>query len=295
MYQNPQQNDHNRRIKLPFKDRLWTNQTRENNRNNITCYKCNQKGHIQRVCPLNRSNIRNLANQDDNPCSISRESSIENLDNSSYISKNSSSYADKVKNGKLMVMQQSYSKDILNDSRYINGNVMSKQYLKTIQRRHIQRNNASMTVITKRNAELARNKPITHGQVNGEKCKVFLDTGSDTNVIDERYLINNLKVSCDKIKRSKKIVKCANGSKLFTKGIVELPVQIGIENKILKFIVVSALFPNIIVGIRGMKTLNLELNISEGCVMSRGIRIPFISKIFEESVSRYSKNSEESH
>ena len=94
--------------------------------------------------------------------------------------------------------------------------------------------------------------------------------------MDENYLLNVLKYPQSLISNNCKVVKCANGTTLVTKGTVSLNVSVGLSRGQLQFVVIEKLFPRIIVGIRSMKTLNIQLRIADNCVYSKGVMIPFM-------------------
>lgn len=127
------------------------------------------------------------------------------------------------------------------------------------------------------------------GRINETQCKLFLDTGSEVNVIDENFLINKLEISKKRVVAPSKIIKCANGSKLDTIGSVFLDVSVGVNQKSVEFIVASQSQPNIILGIRSMKSLQCNIDLRRNNVSVQGVDIPFINKIKSDSESS-SKN-----
>ena len=85
-----------------------------------------------------------------------------------------------------------YSDDILQIEQYVNDkSSLNKQCLSFA-------DSQPMTVITKRNKELARNKPIIIGIVQNTKAKIFLDTGADINLVDKTFIFQHL-LKCGKM------------------------------------------------------------------------------------------------
>ena len=61
--------------------------------------------------------------------------------------------------------------------------------------------------------------------------------------------------------------------------------EIGVVKKEIEFIVVNCVIPSIILGIRGMKSLGISLDIPHGCAKLHGIEIPFLGKINNSSLT----------
>ena len=150
-------------------------------------------------------------------------------------------------------------------------------------------NNKADTLITKTNPEKAKNKPIIRGKCEGYNVKLFLDTGAEINVIDKTFL-RTLNIPEGKIHKDNKIIKCANNSKMNTHGWVTL--RIGAANLVrpCKFWVVDQLFPNVIIGIRGMKDLKMAVDPANDCVWVNEAKIPLLSRVQKQSVSNQSEN-----
>ena len=66
-------------------------------------------------------------------------------------------------------------------------------------------------------------------------------------------------------------------------GSIDLNVQVGPTIKLLNFIVATSVFPSTIIGLHGMKSLKLNINLNESSVISRGVIVPFNTKISSES------------
>jgi hypothetical protein len=70
-----------------------------------------------------------------------------------------------------------------------------------------------------------------------------------------------------------------------THGTAFLKLQVGRSSANIKFTVADSMFPRLVVGIRGMKTLNIQLDPANSRALVNGSEvIPFISKVYPESV-----------
>ena len=78
-------------------------------------------------------------------------------------------------------------------------------------------------------------------------------------------------------------MNCANGSKMNVVGSLNMHVQVGPSIKLLNFLVTSSVFPPVIIGLQGMKSLHLNINLEKNAVVSHGISIQFNSRIASES------------
>jgi predicted aspartyl protease len=146
--------------------------------------------------------------------------------------------------------------------------------------------NSAPTVISTSRPEKAKNKPLIQGFCEGQEAKLFLDTGAEVNVID-LSLFKQLQTFTDNkipFKPQEGTISCANGSKMKTYGMASLKIKIGKVMANLHFTVASNLFPKIIVGIRGMKTLNIQLNPANSCAIVGKSNIPFVSKVSPQSI-----------
>ena len=172
---------------------------RRNNRQNgvgrstLRCNVCNKLGHLANSCWYNRSNIRRIyedekefSNEGENKSMISeREEECEG--NCAVIFKekekeNVKLYSEAVKLGigkekrEREKKERKFPKDIVLLERYINGDIIKRKEKKELNRA------LAMTVITTKNEEKARNKPIIFGSVHGKRSKIFLDSGADLNL-----------------------------------------------------------------------------------------------------------------
>jgi predicted aspartyl protease len=128
------------------------------------------------------------------------------------------------------------------------------------------------------NNKLILNKPVIHCRVASHLTKVLLDTGATCNVIDAQEL-NKLKEKF-KMYPSNRTIYCANSSNMSCIGEVILNFEVGGNISQEKFLIVNNLKNNkCIIGIRTMKKIGLELNITKECASINHISIPLISKI----------------
>jgi hypothetical protein len=147
--------------------------------------------------------------------------------------------------------------------------------------------NATPTLISNSRDEKAANKPLVRGNCEGKETKVFLDTGAEVNVIDRDFFEELRKFSNNKIPFQSRVssIVCANGSRIKTYGEASIKVDIGHIKAVLKFTVANQMFPRVIIGIRGMKTMNMVLDPANSCVILGGKRsVPFISKVKPQSI-----------
>jgi hypothetical protein len=150
------------------------------------------------------------------------------------------------------------------------------------------------TVISASRPEKARNKPLVKGFCEGMDTPLFLDSGAEVNVVDLEYFRKLQKFADYKIRLYPKdgSISCANGTKMRTYGSTELKVKVGQTMANLHFIVAANLFPRVIIGIRGLKTLNVKLDPANSCAIAGERDIPFISQVAAQSV--WSENGKKS-
>lgn len=142
------------------------------------------------------------------------------------------------------------------------------------------------TMISCGHSEPARNKPVVIGRCAGEKTKLLLDSGAETNVIDSGF-VNWLMQMNAPLKFTPRMarLRCANGTPMTVTGEVSLTLQVGLAKVPQRFMVVQNLFPRVIIGIRTMKTMNIILDPSNDCiVVGDGQRVPFLSRSDAETV-----------
>ena len=141
------------------------------------------------------------------------------------------------------------------------------------------------TLISDTRSERARNKPVVKGICQTTATKLFCDTGAEVNVIDHN-LVGKLKENDKNIRvqRTRKIIRCANNSKMSVIGWTRLLITVAGARKMCKFWVVPQVFPRIILGIRAMKDLGMSVDPAKDCVWVNGVREPFISKVNSQSL-----------
>lgn len=124
-----------------------------------------------------------------------------------------------------------------------------------------------------------QDKALTMCRIEGRKTKVLFDTGATQNVISSNFFNEINQAQNIKVKRTNKILKCANNSRLDCLGNVILEVQIGntVCRKI--FTIVDQLSQKVIVGIRGMKASGIVVDMKRNGIFCRNEFIPFIGKI----------------
>lgn len=146
------------------------------------------------------------------------------------------------------------------------------------------------TLIEDNYKEKARNKPLVRGTVEGKHSKLFLDTGAEINVIDEGF-IQQLKGQPIRRHKQRKVIRCANDSRMDTKGWVRLRVRIGGQTKQCKFWVVQNLFPKVIVGIRAMKDMCIAVDPAKECIWADGVRVPLLARVQPQSLQGSERSS----
>jgi hypothetical protein len=273
-------------------------------RNPIRCYNCNGKGHIARNCSLpdKRQNLRKEVYGPRNQQhlrqmqEISTDGSInDDWDhNKAQLDDVASECCD------VNILQTNFPKV------QFSGKVKPKSrpaycgtkeeettakiwsdFVKGVGPKPKQVTEYPQTLISEKHSEAAQNKPLVFGRCAGEKTKLFLDSGAETNVIDCDFL-NHLIIQQCPVKFTPGIskIRCANGSIMTVTGYATFKLQIGNASANQKFMVVQGLFPKVIVGIRTMKTMGMILNTADDCVIMDGnVRVPFISRTVPQSIA----------
>ena len=240
---------------------------------NRRCFRCNGVGHISRFCRQNP--IVNQLNVSDN------ETECNSFVPESYSDENDV-HEEKYSVPKILCMKSprsqqrkpvTYPKDIVLTADFIDGKISKKSYSDALKQ------NCNALTIHHFNNKKDDNKPLIKGRVCNQQAKIFIDSGAEVNVIDEK-LFNSLEIDSNKIMRSKDNgIKCANNTHISILGKVILPISIGIVKKYLSFNIVKDISPHIILGLRGLKTLNTDIFSSKDFVKCKGIEIPFCGKI----------------
>lgn len=254
--------------------------------NNRRCYVCGSFNHLQQSCPkFRRLNflaeaVSSSSNKSSPPVSDISETEGSmvcclNYNNNKKANANLKRKLTKVPVFKLC---KDYPQDIINLEKAINED-KPKSFAEVVKSPTC----AGLTVSGKSYRKF-ENKPFIKGRVNSIETRFFMDSGAEVNVIDESYL-GSLDVRNRLIKSCKKhSIKCANNSQLTVKGEIFLPITVGVITKELPFIVVNQLSPKIIIGLRGLKSLKVEICPTIDAVKCAGIEIPFIAKTFSDSV-----------
>jgi len=275
------------------------------------CYNCNRAGHFARDCraprrvnqinwhqgesygsSFNVNSNNSCQSIDDQPQSVNcaqinsilidRDEKLE-LNNSNNTINRQRVHAPRIPKkhtARPFPQQKHYPTDIINDCEYIEGtrsmNSKGCTFSEVLQ-------NAMTIRPTVEHKKDENNRPILSGRLSGTNTNFFMDTGSEINVIDQMYLNRLLNKQVTLCKNSSKVVSCANGSKLKINGSVSLLVQIGPSEKLLNFLVASTLYPKVIIGIHGMQSLSLNIDLKNSEVITQGVRVPFKSRILSES------------
>lgn len=144
---------------------------------------------------------------------------------------------------------------------------------------------SSATVITKRRPELAANKPIVKAKCNGLPVKIFCDSGAECNTID-LTLFKKIQKSQPELTvyddNSK--IKCASGTLIDCVGIVNLSLSLGGRQSIHPFKIIPNMFPELIAGIKLMKSMEIRVNPAKDCVEVGQNCVPFLSTVKEENI-----------
>lgn len=168
--------------------------------------------------------------------------------------------------------KRTYSKEINELADYIEGKAKKPK-------------SSATTLISETHSERAQNKPVVKGRCETMKTKLFCDSGAEVNVIDnslfEKLLRNGKRI---KVHPARKVIRCANNSKISVLGWARLPITVAGSRKTCKFWIVPQIFPRIILGIRAMKDLEMLIDPARDCVWVKGVREPFLSKIRSQSL-----------
>ena len=143
-----------------------------------------------------------------------------------------------------------------------------------------------MTVISENHSEVAANKPIVRGKLQGIQGKFFLDTGANINVIDKTLFDKLAKCSGVTLRSKPLSIRCANGTFLNCIGTAFLNVAFGHTNVFIEFKVVASIFPKVFLGIRALKKLNANIDLRGNCMNVNGETFSFLSHVDDASSSK---------
>ena len=263
------------------------------------CASCGQFGHISQNCRArqNHRRVRRIWEdkgdeewETDSPCDkpsdvSSQENDTQGVNEMSdfyalTIHPQESELRRRVTNGKERTKKkhlQNYPEYIVELEEFVEGRRSKKNTCLPKEKASTMENNRSTS---------ARNKPLVRGRCGGRHSKLFFDTGAEISVIDEGFIQQVEQQGNQVIRRHRqsKIIKCANNSRMDTKGWVRLQVQIGGQTKQCKFWVVRNLMPKVIIGIRAMKDMGVTVDPTRECIWADGVRIPFVSHVQPQSL-----------
>lgn len=136
------------------------------------------------------------------------------------------------------------------------------------------------TVISSSSLETAHNKPVIDGVVDGSAKRLFFDSGCESNVMDYAYFLKLARRnSAIKILRKSGRLSCANGSPMKIIGYSIINVGMGKQQQPMKFSIVNQISPNVIIGIKYMKSARIVIDAGKDKVINGlGEEIPFVSK-----------------
>lgn len=245
-----------------------------------TCRNCGIAGHIAENCrrwskpvePKFRRMFRSNESCVSEPATDIIESNLGKFDDEPVEAVVQKENHTKEPNALYTIQQEKkkkvYPKNICAWAQYINGEgkMPKRSYART--------------VISSSRSEIARHKPVIQVKICDKYKNVLLDTGCDTNVIDYSFLKS---LTGGKIYYKSGTLKCANGSLINIMGYTILPLTIDSKTVRTKMTVVNEMFPNVILGMKAMHTLNLSVHPSKECaelhtLNGTRVEIPFISQ-----------------
>ena len=110
--------------------------------------------------------------------------------------------------------------------------------------------------------------------------KIFFDSGAEINFISSETVTKLLCLQPDiPIYAETYKIKCANGSEMQNKGVIELQLNIAGASSVQKFAIIDNLFPRVIIGMKTMKQIGLKILPQLSGVEINNKFVPFISKV----------------
>ena len=280
----------------------------QNLQNSVTCFNCNNEGHLVKNCPypaichycresghlkMNCPNRRKVfPNQmtrfrkvtDDE---FSEPSTAEILGDSASqhaadesdmpqcaMVQNDWHVVNRRRKRKFSLKQSKIPDDIDQWSMFVNGDISHPPSIKEDQTTAL--NQKAKTVISQSNPEYAINKPVVACKVEGNPKNVFFDSGCESNVIDCEYA---KRLGCKTLWRQNGRLKCANGSPLKILGYTVIELNIGSVSFQCKCTIVEHIFPNLIIGIKTQKQENIDISAARDCIIIKGNPVKFISTV----------------
>jgi hypothetical protein len=317
------QRQHNPRT---FQNQRNTNYNQNNNMRNRTsfknyqtfrptrrCFKCGENGHIQKFCRSTQIREINTSDEVERQEKDSFYDGTEDQDDQliNFISRScyfpyQNNYEKAIKiqkdhkkmSGQFKKSQNvPYKENLKRSSIYGNYDSSIHEIYDFVCGKDLPVNNSTtniktMTVVpTSKSRPRTHHKPMVKCRVNNRVCEVLIDSGADVNVIEQSFL--ERKLGINKTRKSSSVLKCANNSQLDVCGEIILSVQIGPEYKQLPFVIVKNIVPSIILGIRSLKSLKIDIIVTNDSVKCQGVTIPFTNPIPSEKpkcIEKLSKN-----
>ena len=124
-----------------------------------------------------------------------------------------------------------------------------------------------------------KNKALVLCEVEGRTTKILFDSGSTQNVISDELFQNIGGSKRFRIIGTSRSLKCDNNSRLHCLGNVILNVHIGNTRCKKMFTIVQELSQKAIIGIRGMKALNIIIDARKNGIFCQNEFLPFVGKV----------------
>ena len=262
----------------------------------MNCFLCNQAGHIARNCPRQKYQKKQFlrqVNDASSETSIIRgsEENFQQDDDNQYFEENECYVIEKcrAKIPKLLSLKNNQNQN--STRRFsVNENLNAERWTNFIlghgaKPKENSRKICAPTLISKSNAEPAKNKPVVSGRCFGVGTNFFVDSGAEVNVVSHQFVQSLINQQFPvKFSPTNSRIQCANGSKMAVFGEAVLSLDIGGVRIAQKFTVVDNLFPKIIIGIRTMKAMGIRIDAATDCIyMGNNVKVPFISRVVPQS------------
>lgn len=270
--------------------------------NRRKCYLCGSWNHIARSCPKNRdkSHLRQIEPAFSTTSLTSNVSGVDDQINETF---EENGDADKCFTLRNQTPPKRSNNNVIGKNRNVISsfsaaeNKIAKEWTDYIvgRRPRPKTPKPSKTLISESKSESARNKPLIIGKCAGIKAKLFLDSGAEMNVMDEKFLNSLLQKQLSiKFSPTTSKIQCANGSHMTVTGSASVCLEIGNAKSNQKFMIVKEVFPRVIVGIKAMKTMGIMIDPASDSVLVDGrVRIPFISHVEPQNSVMQSETGKE--